>query len=308
MSISIFKKAAAALFGAAALTTLCAAATASAAEKPLIYADQVYAEPGEIVDFSISISNNPGYAGSGIRLIYDAAVEPQDVDGLSIPTVTGPGATNLSGSTACNTSKLYCGWTSSGMRDCTTDGIIFTVQFKVPADAAPGTTYPMQVLVRQFCNSANVDIDVDSADGWIKIKDEVVTTTTTQAPVTTTTEAPVTTTTEAPVTTTTEAPITTTEAPVTTTEAPVTTTDNGEVGTTTTDNGEVGTTTTDNGEVGTTTEAPATTDGGNAGTTDGGNGGGNSQPPVKTGDAGVALALAGLLTAAGAAIVIRKKH
>jgi hypothetical protein len=35
---------------------------------------------------------------------------------------------------------------------------------------------------------------------------------------------------------------------------------------------------------------------------------GNDQPPVKTGDAGVGLAVAGLLAAAGAAVVIRRKE
>ena len=282
MSNSIFKKAAAAIIGAATIATVATAAAAAAVDKPTIYADQKYAEPGEIVDFSLNIEGNTGYAGSGIGLYYDERLEPQGVSDLEIEGTYGPASTNLASSLLCNTKKLRVGWTSSGTKDNDTDGAIYTVRFKVPSDAQPGDTFNMQVVVTQFCTAKNVDIDYAAVDGWIKIKD-----------VTTTSE-----------TTTTTSETTTSSTTKETTTSETTTTLSDETGEIT-DSTEPGTDASD-----VTGDATESTDASTESTDNGGNGnqGGNDQPGVKTGDAGVALAIAGLLTAAGAAVVIRRKH
>ena len=272
MSISIFKKAVAALCGAATLLTVGAAFSASAADGARIYADQIYAEPGETVTFGVNIENNPGYVGAGIALLYDERLEPQGVSGLSIAKKQGSGSTGISGIVTINPKKQRIGWTSSGTEDCATDGAIWTVELKVLSDAKPGDTFEMGVNVTQFVNSRSEDKEYTAEAGWIKIKDV------------TTTEPPQTTT-EPPKTTTEEPPVTTAEPPQTTvTEEP---------GTTAAE--EPGTTTVSE------TEAPATTD--SSATQNTGN-----QPGPGTGDAGLGLAVAGLMAAAAAAVAIRKKQ
>ena len=313
--MKLFSKVAAVLCGAATVAAAGAALSASAVDKPTIYADQVYAEPGQIVDFSLNIEGNTGYAGSGIGLYYDERLEPQGVSDLEIEGTYGPASTNLAQSLLCNTKKLRVGWTSSGTKDNDTDGAIYTVRFKVPDDAQAGDTFNMQVVVTQFCTAKNVDIDYDAVDGWIKIKDVTTTSETT----TTTSETTTSSTTKE--TTTSETTTTTLSDTTTSSSSQETTTLSSSDETTTTTLSDVSgegtetTTETGTGEPG--TDEPGTNDTGSGepgtdasteSTNNGGNGGGNDQPGVHTGDAGVALAIAGLLTAAGAAVVIRRKH
>ena len=90
---------------------------------------------------------------------------------------------------------------------------VFAVTFTVPEDAAPGTIYNVKWADLEIRDGDYIRLVPAKVDGWIKIKDEVPTeTTTTEAPTTTTEE----------VTTTTEAPTTTTEEATTTTDAPAT--------------------------------------------------------------------------------------
>jgi len=305
--MKLFSKVAAVVCSAATLVAVGAAAiSASAADLPTIYADQVYAEPGQIVDFSLRIKNNTGYAGSGIGLYYDERIEPQGVSDLDIQGTRGEASTGLAGSLLCNTKKLRVGWTSSGTSDNTTDGAIYTVRFKVPDDAKPGDTYEMNVVVTMFCTSKSVDLDYEAVAGWIKIKDV----TTSETTVETTAETTESETTESETTksettvsetTVSSSEDSTSEKTETTVSSSENTGDSTETTIDTTDNtAEPGTETSSESQPADSTES--TDNGGN------GNQGGNDQPGVKTGDAGVALAVAGLLTAAGAAVVIRRKH
>lgn len=231
------KKAAAILCSAAALAVFGAAALPADAFETVdledragelkantvnIVADQVYAEPGETVDFRVLLSGNTGFTNSGIALVYDEALEVV-AEGKDDPlTEAGHAVRSLMTEDSLNTAERIIAFSSSGMVNSTEDGTMFTAHLTVPENAKDGTTYPMTIEIRHFQDERQKAVSHVTVDGWIKVRKPVVTTTTVSAPVIT--QAPVTTTV---VTSTTPVPVTqppVTEAPpvTTVTEPPVT--------------------------------------------------------------------------------------
>ena len=235
------KKAAAILCSAAALAVFGAAAFPANAFETVdlddragelkanslnIIADEVYAEPGETVDYRVLISGNTGFTNSGIALVYDEALTVKSKGRDDPELEVGNVAKNLITGDSLNEGEHIVAFSSSGTVNVTENGTLFTVHLTVPSDAADGATYPLKIEIRHFQDEMSVSVPHTTVDGWVKIRKPVVTTvvTTTKAPVTTT-AAPVTST--APVTTavtsSTAPPVT--EPPVTqppVTEPPVT--------------------------------------------------------------------------------------
>ena len=239
------KKAAAILCSAAALAVFGAAAFPAGAFETVnlddraaelkpntvnIIADQVYAEPGETVDYRVLLSGNTGYSDSGIALVYDSALTVKQ-EGEDDPVMeVGEAAGSLMTEDSLNLDERIIAFSSIGTTNSTQDGMLFTVHLTVPANAEEGATYPLKLEIRHFLDKKQVEVSHATVDGWIKIRKPVVTTTST-APVTTVRTTTVVTTSTAPVTTviTTNAPVTTipvpvTEPPVDVTEAPPVTT------------------------------------------------------------------------------------
>ena len=257
MSKSIFKKAAAVLCSATTLLAMGAANVMSASAEGIvtISADQIYAEAGATgVAFSIYMENNPGYAASGIGVHYDPALtcnlNPSNTESALFEQ--GPASSGLTGIILVDTEQCIAGWAYMGFGTNGDDGIMFTLHFDIPADAEPGTVYPIEIVTDMIADDKGNNFEFTDVAGWIAIPEET--------------------------TTTTEETTTTTEETTTTTEETTTTTEE---------------TTTTTGETTTTTEETTTT----------------TTTPPPTGDAGVGLAVAGLLMAAGtAAVVLRKKE
>lgn len=282
-----------------------------------IVADQVYAEPGEKVDFRVMISGNTGYADSGIDLYFDSALKVEMEDEYHPLVKQGAASQGLTMERAINTKQWRLGYSTIGTKNCTNDGTDYTAYFTVPEDAKPDTVYPMKLVIVDFLDNKTKEVKYTTVDGWIKVREKAVTTT---APVTTTTTATTTTrittsattsTTPAPVTSTTTVttPPVTTPKPVTTssetqprtdtTPAPVTTSET-ELVIVTTDTTEPVTepitqkTTRDiNPNKAVTTAQGGTRPAGKS---------------VKTGDAGIGAAAAALLLAAGTAAAVRKRR
>jgi len=282
-------KVAAVLCGATTMLAMGASMTAFAAD-PVIFGEKKEINIADIpadrtITYSVSISGNEGYAGSGINVTYDARLEVPH-EGVDMEYEQGSGSSGLLGNMNINVNKNIVGWASAATKNCKGNGEIFIFEVVLPADAAVGDEYPMVVDVTKFTDSDTVPLTYTKESGYIRIVGE----TTTSATTTESTSSE-TTTTES----TSGAPGTESTTDESSTEAPGTesTTDGTETTTS-------GTETTVEGTDDTTTESSS--NGGN-----GGNGGGN-QGGVKTGDAGVALAVAGLMAAAGAAYVIRRKH
>lgn len=305
MSKSTIAKIAAVVCSAATLGALGIAASAQTTldvnpgtvTETTILAGQVEAEPGETVEFPVYIyqPEDVHYAATGLRLIY--------ADGLTIQKnkrddygTKGTAGDDVTQTFSLNAELNTLGLGTMGTSGEWDSGVAYTCLVQVPADAKPGTTYDMKMEIESWLDKKSQPVPAHTVNGWIKIVGEPVaeTTTTTQAPVTTTTQAPVTTTTTAApapgTTTTTAAPI---GGTTTTTAAPV--------GGTTTTSGAAGgsTTTTKAGGAATTTAKPSS--GGSSSSS------GSKTDATKTGDAGVGVAVAGLMIAAGAAVAATRK-
>ena len=287
MKKSFIQKAAAIACGAVTLASLSIAGlSASAAGANEIVADQIFAEAGQKnVAFSVKLNGNTGFDQLNFSLKYDTRLTPVLEEGsTNIPKNESDEYSGLA-SVFVNPEKGVIGYGLVCSKKQDKDKALTTVYFDVPADAKAGDEFPITFID----GNSKVLIGDDAQEftnvaGWIKIKEE--TTTTTTATTTTTTET---------TTSTTETTTSTTEP---TTSAVTTTDTTGSTGSTT---GGTTTTSDNSGKTNTTTTAKATTKA--AGTT----AAGGKQDGPTAGDAGVALAIAGLLAAAGTAIVIRKK-
>jgi hypothetical protein len=307
MSKSTIAKIAAVVCSAATLGALGIAASAQttldvnpgAVTTTTILAGKVEADPGELVQFPVYIYQPEGthYAATGLRLIYAEGLTIQKNNRDSYGT-KGTAGDDVTQTYSLNEKARTLGLGTMGTDGEYDSGVAYTCLVKVPDNAAPGTEYPMVMEVESWLDKKSQPVANTVVAGWIKIVGEPVgeTTTTTEAPVTTTTTsaAPVTTTTTAapaPVTT------TTTAAPApgttTTTAAPI-------GGTTTTADGKAdGTTTTKAGGAAATTTAKPSSGGSSSS--------GSKTDATKTGDAGVGVAVAGLMIAAGAAVAATRK-
>ena len=267
-----------------------------------IIADQVYAEAGETVTVRVSMLNNTGYAGSGIRLFYDKSLKPV-LNGNGYPVMEyGDGSYGLSKTNEINEAEYLIGFGTMGQEDCTTNGTIYTVKFVVPADAAENDEYKLRLEIDKFNDYRSEPVNNNAVDGWIRIKKPEETTVSTTAPTTAPT-TPTTTSTVTTVSVTTEekpeTEPTTSEAKPTTVTTTLTTDISTVSNTSKTDRkdpnqGEATTASRANGQT-ETTKKPATS--------------GTTTTATKTGDAGVGIAAAALMLAATtAAVCKRKKH
>lgn len=310
MSKSIFAKAAAVVFGAATLCALSIGASAVTNYDPQVDAeltqfdDQIAdgvanvvagrvvvtktelaaaKEAGNtelVVEFPVYVINNTGYCGSGVKLVYDNRLSLAHKANGKPDTKGGDAADDLTLTFAENDGSTNEGRTilaagTIGDTDDFDDGRMYTAKFGVPVDATAGE-YKMEIEITKWVDSRTDPVAYNEVSGWIRVEGDepIVTSTTTTTDVTTTT------------TTTTSG-----EAGSTTT----TTTTSAKVGSTTTT-----TTSGKNGADGTTTTTKAS---GNAGNKDNN----NKTDATKTGDAGVGVAAAALLLAAGTAVVATKK-
>ena len=186
----------------------------------------------------------------------------------------GSGSSGLSVSGSYKSDARSVAVSTMGTDNCTEDGVIFTFKVKVPEDAKNGDTYPMDIrdTMTQFVNVAKEDQSPYTViDGWIKVV---------APPETTTTEE-------------------TTTTQKTTDTTPVSS--DSQISSDSQGSGD-----SSDSDTETTTTAAGTEDTGASDSTSNNNGG-SDVPGPKTGETGAALAIAGLLTAAGAAYVIRKK-
>ena len=291
MSKSTFAKFAAVACSIATLGALGIAASAQTndpideskltAGKVNIVAGVVKADPGETVEFPVYVYNNkaPGFAATGIQLYHDKDLTPVIKanglpDGKLKEVALDP---ILSPSWDYNADELLIALGTMGQEATVGNGVFFTAKVVVPENPTKDH-FPMKLGVDKFLDADTNKVDYVTVDGEIYIE---TTPTTAPTPSTTTT------------TTTTTQP-----APVTTTSAPAPTTTSSAPAPSTTSNG--GSTTTAKPGAVTTTKAPAAVTTTKAGTS-------SSTSATKTGDAGVGVAVAGLLLAAGTAVVATKK-
>lgn len=123
-----------------------------------------YASAGDF-EVLLTIENNTGYAGSGIRLYYDknnfdpCMPDPGDPTSLVCYYTTGPALTGLSNSILVNRNNGRFGLTTSGNNNNTNDGLIFRVFLKRKANAPDPDAIPyVGTAILQLVTSNNIDI------------------------------------------------------------------------------------------------------------------------------------------------------
>lgn len=287
MSKSIFAKVAAVACSVATLGMLGIAASAQTnteledrkdivAGKTNIVAGIVKAEAGETVKFPVYVANNTGYAATGIRLIYDKALSPVLKADGKLTTKKEDAGDDIMPTFSHNPDERIIGLGTMGTELEEDSGVMFTVEITVPADAKDGDQYPMNIEVDRWLDTDANAVAYNAVNGYIYVGNPPIPGTSTTTEVTTTIE---------PTTTTTVSEETTTVSEETTTS------------------GSEGTTTSTTGSTATTsgTKKGATTSSTKKGGTS------SNTTASKTGDAGVGVAVAGLLLAAGTAVVATKK-
>lgn len=183
---------------------------------PGILADEVYAEAGETVEFSVMIGNNIGYTNIGISLFYDKNLE-LILNDRDKPDVTfGAASEDLVRVVTLNRDRCIIGYTSMGDNEVYEDGVMFTAKFTVPADAEVGTVYPMTLYVENLSDSLTIPQEFTVVDGWIEVY--IPETTTSATTTSATTSRATSTTTSATTTTVTTATDTTKQTDITTEE------------------------------------------------------------------------------------------
>lgn len=228
--MSLLKKISMALTGAAALAICSAAAvTAYAFERVEltdrasemkdgvlnVIADEIYAEPGETVKYQVVVQNNTGYSSMGLGLYYEEVLPPKKDTAGNLLIEMGNVSLGMSLISDLNETKRIVSYGATKESLNTLNGVLYTIQFDVPADAADGTVYPLKLVMEDVFDDQQEDIPYKTVDGWITVRKKAVTTTVT-VPTTTTS-----TTTSTSITTTTTSPTITTS---TSTSSSVTTT------------------------------------------------------------------------------------
>lgn len=282
MSKSIISKIAAVACSVAALGALGISASAQfdteldkrtdlVAGKTNIVAGIVEAEAGETVKFPVYVANNTGYAATGVRLIYDEKLAPVLKANGNPTTKKDDAGDDVTMTFSHNPEKRIIALGTMGTEPEVDSGVMYTVEITVPETAQPGDKFPMTIEIDKWLDEKVQPVDHATVNGYIIVKGDPIPTTTTTTETTTETTTTTTTTVTEPTTTSSDVTTTTTDS---TTSGTTTTTGKG---------GAVVTTTTK--KAGTTSNTTAS----------------------KTGDAGVGVAVAGLLLAAGTAVVATKK-
>ncbi len=103
------------------------------AASPAVHISSAAAEPGESVDLTISISGNPGITSLDFSLQYDSA--QLELTARKNGSLLG-GTMN---SQTLDKVPYYCGWINSLQKtNCTDDGVLITLTFRVKDGAADG--------------------------------------------------------------------------------------------------------------------------------------------------------------------------
>lgn len=126
----------------------------------------VTVKPGtKTASVPVSISGNVGFAGTGIGYTFDKK--------LGFDSVKG----GLIGSPVKKAIEGYVAITSAVDEDIKDNGVLYTINFTLPADAKAGDVFNVTGSLNGFSNAASSDVKVKITDGAIKVADDEVATT-----------------------------------------------------------------------------------------------------------------------------------
>ena len=127
---------------------------------PAIVVSSVNVRPGEEVDVTISLQNNPGIIGMTLKFEYDNTA-------MTLLSMTESG---LEGIWQKNSGVTW----ASSTGDSTYNGVFLTLRFAVNADAAEGD-YQVKVLYGEgdICNNDLEDVNFASVPGTVTVKNRI---------------------------------------------------------------------------------------------------------------------------------------
>lgn len=301
MKKSFVQKAAAVACSAATLAAMSIAAiSASAASANDLTADQLTVKASDKhIAYTVKLTGTEASSFDTLNfsIKYDSRLKPAiSEDAPNVPEFDCGYSGMASPMVNTEDCLIGYGFTASSAQKKSDSKSLLEVYFDLPDDAKAGDTYEITFLTANSkALKGNDAITLEHINGWIKVEGQ--TTTSTTETTTTTTE---TTTSTSETTTSTVTTVSETE---TTASGSETTGSGSGTGTTASASGTAGSTT---GSATSTTKKTNAQNPSTQKTQVTGNGGKKDGPT--TGDAGVALALAGLLAAAGTAVAVRKKH
>lgn len=174
--------------------------TASADGAAKLSMDQKYAEPGETVEIALNLENfDASWTGLEFLVNYDPKLEVA-LDGAGDIDYSYGDAIGAMGKKISVGSAISKEPTADGQKGfafawgtataISGNGQLGIFKFTVPADAQPGDEFPINITVNEgsFIDAEKANIAFEAANGWIKIKEETVTSETTTTTTTTTTE------------------------------------------------------------------------------------------------------------------------
>ncbi len=106
---------------------------------PTIGVSTVEADPGETVNLTVYIQNNPGISSAKFYVLRDASLT---LTNYAVGTVLGDASTGTSESALAKEYFVVSLKTLEGSSD---DGTLCTLTYTVPDDAVPGSTLPVSV-------------------------------------------------------------------------------------------------------------------------------------------------------------------
>lgn len=187
MSKPVFKKAAAIVCSLATLSVLGITATAQTMTpddsdidsmtnlvdgKINIIAGTIEAVPGEVVKYPVYIANNveSGFTASGVRLFYAEQLTPCTTknDKLIVDRNCTAGD-DIVKSFSLNEEERIIGLGTMGSEGEKDNGILYTVNVKVPEDAQPGDVFLMTLEVDKLTDANVTSLDYATIDGCIYI-------------------------------------------------------------------------------------------------------------------------------------------
>lgn len=142
------------------------AGAAYAASTPQLTISQAQAQPGECVELCIRMNGNPGITSLDFSLQYDPS--QLELVGKQNGSLLG-GVIN---SQTLDKVPYYCGWINSLQREnCTDDGTLMTLTFKVKAGAVNGK-YPISFTKKEVTayDAEIKDVKFTARNGYIEVK------------------------------------------------------------------------------------------------------------------------------------------
>jgi hypothetical protein len=137
-----------------------------------IIAGVIQAQPGETVKYPVYIANNAesGFSAVGLRLFYDAKLTPATgKDGKLVVDKRCTAGDDLVKSFSLNTEKKVIGLGSMGSEPEKDNGLLYTVEIKVPKTAKEGDIYTMSLEIDKWLDGETNPIDCVTFDGCIYV-------------------------------------------------------------------------------------------------------------------------------------------